>query len=147
MIETIKKMTAKQWLIIALCAFGLYAIYKMLKGSSVAPNAVKIKNSDGTVSDYNPAPITDALYNDISGFIAWSRNKEPYKKLSELSDAKFKAVFQDWAKRYASTYGMRLGAAIAAEWDSITNSPDNIVGSFSYYKRIIANRVEQLGLE
>lgn len=64
--------------------------------------------------NYNPAPIAQALYQDINEVFGF-RNKQIYKDLAALTDAQFVAVAKYWNDNYYSKGNQTLKQAINDE--------------------------------
>lgn len=82
------------------------------KPKSVKYDAINV-NDDGSVTyegtaEFNPGPLTDALYKDMDGHNLFSggvRNLSPYRALLALQDPQFIAVYNDWLSRYYAKAG------------------------------------------
>jgi hypothetical protein len=131
------------WAIII--GIGIFIIYKFgkSKGEEKIPDLPDpIPNPDpssGTDQFYQPGVLTDSLANEIIG-IAWtSRNQEPFETLTIIPDWQFKAVYQDWQKRYFKKSGnFTLIQAIANE--------KSFWPSFTRIRFLITKRGQELGL-
>jgi len=131
------------WAIII--GIAIFIIYKfgISKGEEKIPDLPDpIPNPDpstGTDQYYQPGVLTDSLANEIIG-IAWtSRNEEPFETLTIIPDWQFKAVYQDWQKRYFKKSGnFTLIQAIANE--------KSFWPSFTRIRFLITKRGQELGL-
>lgn len=93
----------------------------------------------GQDNSYNPGVLTDQLANEIIG-ISWTpRNRTPFDTLLSLPDWQFRAVANDWQKRYYKKAGDKtMLQAINEEWSGW--------GYFLTLKEQIAKRGQELGL-
>ena len=105
-------------------------IYRILRRP---PNAKYVSGGGTVPPDWNPKPITDDLFNVISGVFTLPETKqEAFKKFNALNDNQMIKVYNDWNDRYAQkgiilgmgSYGT-LPTAIADEWNYSLMSEDN----------------------
>jgi hypothetical protein len=131
------------WAIII--GIAIFIIYKfgISKGEEKIPDLPDpIPNPDPSTGNdqyYQPGVLTDSLANEIIG-IAWTaRNEEPFETLTIIPDWQFKAVYQDWQKRYFKKSGnFTLIQAIANE--------KSFWPSFTRIRFLITKRGQELGL-
>lgn len=57
----------------------------------------------GTPGIYNPSPITDAIYEDVSEKFG-VHETEPYAAALKLSNSQLAAVYNDWNQRYSEKF-------------------------------------------
>ena len=88
---------------------------------------------------FQPGPLTDKLAKEIIGFTWIPRDEKPFQQLLTLPDWQFRAVAEDWQKRYfVEADNMTLIQAIINEstaWDSFRTLQDSI-----------ARRAQELGI-
>lgn len=126
------KRTPIEILVAALASLGIsWAITARITKTLAT---VKPKEIDTTVTggvfteNFDPTAYTDALYQDIDCIFCW-RNYDIYEKLLALPSSPFRAVADDWNKRYYNKYKQSLAIAIAGEnIDGITGLVSGGVG-------------------
>lgn len=92
-------------LIILIVAGIIYYVGKKA-GSKYKPSDIVIPNdlqAPGTPNLYNPAPITDAIFEDLDERFG-VHESEPYEAAMKLSNSQLAAVYNDWNKRYSSKF-------------------------------------------
>lgn len=75
-------------------------------GGKYVPNDILIPQdtqAPGTPLNYNPGPVTDAIYEDLDE--VWGYHSlAPYESALKLSNSQLAAVYNDWNKRYAEKF-------------------------------------------
>lgn len=124
--QYIDKPILRKVITIAIILIALYFIYygyKKYKYWKNLPEEINIPDDDpfkpvtpGSTPSitFNPQPLTDKLYKDISGW-AFFNNYEPWQQLSALSDSDIVKIMNDWDKRYYNVWNETLYQAFSGE--------------------------------
>jgi hypothetical protein len=93
---------------------GVYFLGRK-SGKKYVPDEVELPpdTQPGGATNFNPGPVTDAIYRDI---YSWGlRSTQPYRDALNLSNSQLVAVYNDWNKRYFQKDKETLPQAIAGE--------------------------------
>lgn len=152
------------WLVLAIIVFAAYFYFSgRKKGKEKALEDLKddlkvdvdtkyLQNKDG--SEFDPKPITDRIYKDISGLTVFSaqRDIEVYNILLAMNDERIKAVSNDWLARYFPKEKETLRAAIGNESGI---SPGNVISpllwgsanDFDKLRKAVVAKLTNLGIQ
>lgn len=94
--------------------------------------------------NWNPGPVTDALYDEIYRWPVWTRDNKPFAVANALNDTRLAMVINDWNRRYFTKDKETLFEAIKGERDSLSFISDIANREFEGLKASLLTRIYKL---